>query len=77
MRYRKCGIFILIISILSIIAGYFLWAILFPVQDLGMMSQEEILVLQKDVALNYELGKGMMWSGVCGICFGLFLFFKR
>ena len=77
MRYRKCGIFILIISILSIIAGYFLWAILFPVQDLGMMSQEEILVLQKDVALNYEFGKGMMWSGVCGIWFGLFLFFKR
>ena len=77
MKRSKTGLVILVISILTIIAGYFLWTILFPVQDLGMMSQEEILALQKEVALNYELGRAMMWAGVCGICVSIFLFFKR
>lgn len=76
MKCRKIWLIVLLISLLMIIAGYFLWAIMFPVQDLGTMSREEVLELQKEVALNYELGKGMMWIGVCGICASIFLFFK-
>ena len=77
MKRRKTWLITLIISILMMIAGYFVWTILFPVQDLGMMSQEEIIALQKEVALNYELGRGLMWTGVCGIGVSIFLFFKR
>ena len=31
-------------------------------------------MLLKDGALNYELGSGMMWTGVCGIAASIFLF---
>lgn len=77
MKGRKVSFIVLMISILIIIVGYFLWAILFPVQDLNMMSQEDIWALQKEVALNYELGKGMMWTGICGICVSIFLLFLQ
>ena len=46
-----------------IVLGYFLWSILFPVQDINLMSAEELMALQKEVAINYELGRIMMCAG--------------
>jgi len=77
MKKRKYWLIVLLISILTVIVGYFLWGILIPIPDFGSLTQEEVLVLQKEVALNYELGRAMMWTGVCGICVSIFLFFKR
>ena len=63
MRSKRLAIVFLIISICLIILGYLLWTILFPVQDINMMSAEELLALQKEVAINYELGRIMMCTG--------------
>ena len=63
MKNKRLPIAFLIISICLIVLGYFLWTILFPVQDINMMSAEELLALQKEVAINYELGRIMMCAG--------------
>ena len=63
MKSKRLPIVFLIISICLIVLGYFLWTILFPVQDINLMSAEELLTLQKEVALNYELGRIMMYVG--------------
>ena len=63
MKSKRLPIVFLIISICLIVLGYFLWTILFPVQDVNLMSVEELLALQKEVAINYELGRMMMYVG--------------
>lgn len=63
MKSKQLPIVFLIISICLIVLGYFLWTILFPVQDVNLMSAEELLALQKEVAINYELGRMMMYVG--------------
>ena len=63
MKSKRLPIVFLIISICLIVLGYFLWTILFPVQDINLMSTEELLALQKEVAINYELGRMMMYVG--------------
>lgn len=63
MKSKRLPIVFLIISICLIVLGYLLWTILFPVQDINLMSAEELLALQKEVALNYELGRIMMYVG--------------
>ena len=63
MKSKRLPIVFLIISICLIVLGYFLWTILFPVQDVNLMSTEELLQLQKEVAINYELGRIMMCAG--------------
>lgn len=55
-----------LISIFLIVLGYFLWIILIPIQDIDLMSKAELLVLQKEVALNYELGRILMLLGTIG-----------
>lgn len=55
-----CGTILLII-------GYFLWTMLIPIQDIDMMSREEIIKLQKEVAINYPLGQGLMFLGGMGM----------
>lgn len=55
-----------LISIFLIVLGYFLWTILIPIQDIDLMSKAELLVLQKEVALNYELGRILMLLGTIG-----------
>lgn len=50
-----------------LIIGYFLWTILIPIQDIDMMSREEIIKFQKEVAINYPLGQGLMFLGGIGI----------
>lgn len=58
---------LLIGGVISTIVGYLLWTILIPIQDIDLLSKLELLELQKEVALNYSLGRVMMLSGIVGI----------
>ncbi|MBQ8278723.1 MAG: hypothetical protein IJZ23_02680 [Roseburia sp.] len=64
---------LLIGGVISTIVGYFLWTILIPIQDIDLLSKAELLELQKEIALNYSLGRVMMLSGVVGIIVGIVL----
>ena len=44
----------LIISLVIIIIGYFLWAILIPIQDFSPMDKQETIRMQKELSLNYD-----------------------
>ncbi|MBM6613874.1 hypothetical protein JTF06_03060 [Desemzia sp. RIT804] len=55
-----------VLSILAVIYGYFLWTILIPIQDFHLMEDEEILSTQKELAINYPLGKFLMRTGSFG-----------
>lgn len=58
---------LLIISIIMIVVGYFLWTILIPIQDIEMHTHAELMELQKELALNYPLGQALMLMGAIGI----------
>ena len=45
MKSKRLPIVFLIISICLIVLGYFLWTILFPVQDVNLMSAEEFVLI--------------------------------
>lgn len=64
-------------AIVLLIIGYFLQTILIPIQDIDIFSAEELLELQKKMALNYPLGKGLMLlGGVGAFCsIGLYIYF--
>lgn len=64
---------LLICGVISTIVGYFLWTILIPIQDIELLSEAELLELQKEIALNYSLGRVMMLIGVVGIIVGIVL----
>lgn len=53
-----------ILSILLFITGFFLRAILFPIQDIDTMSKAELLELQKEMAINYPLGTTLHYLGI-------------
>lgn len=44
------------ISICLIAIGFILQTILFPIPDINLISRDELLVYQKEYALNYRLG---------------------
>lgn len=66
MKKKRFPLIFLLISVFLIVLGYFLWTILIPIQDIDLMSKAELLTLQKEVALNYELGRIMMLIGMIG-----------
>ena len=56
------------ISFLSmglIIIGFLLRAIFIPLQDLDSIRREQLLALQKEYAINYPLGTGLFYIGLC------------
>jgi len=63
---NKIIVLCLILSILTIIIGYFLWAILIPIQDFDLIDNEKLLRTQKELALNYTLGKNLLHIGFFG-----------
>lgn len=65
--YSKTAKRISIISIVVIIIGYFLWTILFPIQDITTLTDAELLATQKQLALNYSLGRFLIYLGVAGL----------
>lgn len=67
LNYSKIAKAILILSIPMIIIGYFLWTILIPLQDINLMTQVELLSAQKELALNYPLGRFLLYLGFLGL----------
>jgi hypothetical protein len=61
--YKKIAKIVLPVSIVTIIVGYFLWTILIPIQDFHLMTDGEILRSQKELALNYPLGRFLLYTG--------------
>ena len=75
---NKIIIVCLILSTLTIIIGYFLWAILIPIQDFDPIDREELLRTQKELALNYTVGKNMLYIGFFGfICSAICLLLNK
>ena len=66
-NYSKIAKAVLLLSIAMIIVGYFLWTILIPIQDIQLMSQVELLSAQKELALNYSLGRFLLYAGFIGL----------
>lgn len=66
MRFLFNKITLFGISFLSfslIVIGFFLQTILIPLQDLDLISRQDLLALQKEYALNYPLGTGLLYLG--------------
>lgn len=63
----------LILSTLTIIIGYFLWAILIPIQDFDLIDSKQLLRTQKELALNYTLGKNLLHIGFVGFISSLII----
>jgi signal transduction histidine kinase len=70
-RYLLPLLFVL--SIFSIIIGFFLQTILFPIADFHLMSDAEILKAQQEYALNYPLGTLLLEKG-CFLFLGTIAF---
>lgn len=77
MQFLFNKITILSISFLSfclIVIGYLLQTILIPLQDFDSISRQELLELQKEYALNYSLGTGLLYLGIFLMILVLILF---
>ena len=61
-------------SVILIVVGYFLFTMLIPLQDFGSYTTQELLELQKEVAINYSLGKTMMIAGGVGLVVNFFVY---
>lgn len=56
----------------------FLWAILIPIQDFDPIDREELLRTQKELALNYTMGKNLLYIGFFGfICSAICLLLNK
>lgn len=60
-----------VFSLGIIVVGYFLWTILIPIQDIDTMSNAELYRTQQELALNYLLGRFMLYAGF--ISLGMFM----
>ncbi|WP_413527307.1 hypothetical protein [Marinilactibacillus psychrotolerans] len=67
INFDKWLIIGLITSILSIIIGYFLWDILIPIQDYNLSTDEQLRAAQREAALNYPLGRFLLYIGFIGL----------
>ena len=80
MKFNSTKILVscFLVSIVTIIIGYFLWTILIPIQDFDSIDREELLRTQKELALNYTLCKNLLYIGFFGlICSAIFLLITK
>ena len=62
--FNKITLFsISFISICLIVIGFILQTILIPIQDINLISNKELLEYQKEYAINYPLGTGLLQLG--------------
>lgn len=62
--FNKITLFsISFISICLIVIGFILQTILIPLQDIDLISNKELLEYQKEYAINYPLGTGLLLLG--------------
>lgn len=64
------------LSIISLVVGYALWAVLIPMQDSNEIQREDILRLQQEIAFNYPLGRFLLYVGFIGIGVAFILYAK-
>lgn len=62
-KTTKLSIAGMIAGFLLLVTGFFLRTVLFPVQDMDMMTEAELLTLQKEAALNYPVGTVLYYTG--------------
>ena len=51
-------------SFCLIVIGFILKAILIPIQDIHLLSSKELLETQKEYAINYPIGTGLLYLGL-------------
>ncbi|GEK89392.1 hypothetical protein SAMN04488100_1282 [Alkalibacterium putridalgicola] len=56
----------IIVSVVMMIVGYFLWTNLVPLQDINSYSPQELRDIQKELAINYPLGSLLLNLGFVG-----------
>lgn len=80
MRYlfHKTTLFIMgFLSFCLIVIGFLLQTILIPLQDFDSISKPELLELQKELALNYPLGTGLLYLGIFLMILVIILFIMK
>ena len=80
MRYlfHKTTLFIIVfLSFCLMVIGFLLQTILIPLQDIDLISKSELLELQKELALNYPLGTGLLYLGIFLMILVLILFVMK
>lgn len=80
MRYlfHKTTLFIIgFLSFCLMVIGFLLQTILIPLQDIDLISKSELLELQKELALNYPLGTGLLYLGIFLMILVLILFVMK
>ena len=65
---------IIFLSFCLIVIGYILQTILIPLQDINSISSKELLEFQKENAINYPLGTGLLYLGLFLIILVIILF---
>ena len=53
----------IIVSVVMMIVGYFLWTNLMPIDNINNYSPQELRDVQKELAINYSLGSLLMNLG--------------
>lgn len=80
MRYlfHKTTLFIVgFLSFCLMVIGFLLQTILIPIQDIDLISKSELLEIQKELALNYPLGTGLLYLGIFLMILVLILFVMK
>ena len=73
--FNKITLFsIIFLSFCLIVIGYILQAVFVPLQDINSISSEELLKFQKEYAINYPLGTGLLYLGLFLIILVIILF---
>ena len=62
-RVNTILIIFLILSFLTMVTGFFLYANFVPIQDIELSSKAELLEVHKELAINYSLGNVLYHGG--------------
>ena len=80
MRYLFSNITLFMVGFIAcgfIVIGFFLQAILIPIQDFHLLSDEALLLAQREYALNYSLGKRLFVVGIVLMVFVIVLWIMK
>ena len=61
------------VSLLFVGTGYFLMINFVPIQDINLLSDEVLLELAKELAINYPVGEKLVLYGKIGIVITIIL----
>lgn len=61
------------IALMLLIIGFFLRALLIPIQDFHLLTEQQMKEAQLDYAVNYPLGSALMYAGFSFLFFVVIL----